>query len=76
MRVKCTSNEWPSGRLPLSALYRGKFIDVGQAPTPSRFFKKSLSEHADGERRGPVPFGRHLKTRLSETFPTLPSDSI
>ena len=34
------------------------------------------SEHADGERRGPVSIQRYLKTLLSETFRTPPSDSI
>ena len=36
----------------------------------------SISEHADGDRRGPVSIRRRLKTRLAETSPTLPSDSI
>ena len=36
----------------------------------------SISERPDGEGRGPVSIRTHRKTRLAETFPTLPSDSI
>ena len=35
----------------------------------------NLSEHADGERREPVPTAR-LKTNLTETFPMLRSNSV
>ena len=41
---------------------------------PLFFF--NASEHADGERRGPVSLRRCLKTRLAETSPTRPSDPI
>ena len=41
-----------------------------------RAFFSIPSEHADGERRGPVSICRCLKTRLTEIFPTLPSDPI
>ena len=37
--------------------------------------KFNTSEHADGERLGPVPICKYLKTRLTETFLTLPFDS-
>ena len=36
----------------------------------------SVSVPADDGRRGPVSIGGYLKTRLAETFPGLPSDSI
>ena len=36
----------------------------------------AMSEHADGDRRGPVSARSYLKTRLTETIPMLPSDSI
>ena len=36
----------------------------------------NISGHADGDRRGPMSTRRYLKTRLAETFPTLPADSI
>ena len=50
----------------------------GRAVVPGRVrrFFFGFSEHAHGERRGPVPISRYQKTRLTETFPTLPSDSI
>ena len=36
----------------------------------------STSEHADGERRGPLPIRMRLRMRLAETCLALPSDSI
>ena len=47
----------------------------GNAVRTGGFFF-SISEHADGERRRPVSIGRYLKTRLTETFPMPPFDSI
>ena len=35
-----------------------------------------ISEHADGECRGPVSVRRDRRKRPSETFPMLPSDLI
>ena len=42
----------------------------------ARCFFFEISEHADGERRGPVLIWRYLKTRLAETFRMPPSDPI
>ena len=49
---------------------------VGQASRMAAAETPAHPEHADGERRCPVPIGRYLKTRLTETFPALPSDLI
>ena len=35
-----------------------------------------ITEHADGERRGPASVRRYRETRLAATFPMPPSDSI
>ena len=43
-----------------------------RAAMAERFFS-NISEHANGERRGPVSIWRCLKTHLTETFPMLPS---
>ena len=43
---------------------------------PSPTFFVNVSEHADGERRGPVSTRRYLRMRLTGTFPVLPSDSM
>ena len=45
-------------------------------PLADGSFFPCVSEHADGERRGPVSIWRYLKTRLSGTFPVPPSDPI
>ena len=47
---------------------------VGRAgPDANRDVFFYISEHADGEHRGPKPTRRYLKPRLGETFPMLPA---
>ena len=42
----------------------------------ARIFFFNISEHADGERRGPAPIRMYLKTRLAKTLRVVPSDPI
>ena len=73
--------ESSEGRLVTNHL-RANYTSVTymyHSPTPSwslsdSFCFSNVSEHADGERRGPVSISRCLAMRLAETFPTLPSD--
>ena len=49
---------------------------VADGRVGARGFFFDISAHADGERRGPVPIRRYLRTCLAQTFPMRPSDSI
>ena len=54
---------------------RAEGVETGRAARQAAIFS-SISEHADGERRGPVTIRRDLETRLIESFQMLPSDRL